>query len=93
MVSGSSRSAPSMPRAQATSDDGVRPATIIVDRDRCTGIGICESIAPEHFEVGADGVLLVLRQDIDADDLAVVEEAVRSCPALALKLDRVPTQP
>jgi ferredoxin len=28
---------------------------IVVDRAKCTAIGICESLAPAHFEVNEDG--------------------------------------
>jgi ferredoxin len=59
---------------------------ILVDRSRCTGIGICESIAPDHFEVGDDGALVLVREDVAGPSRADVEEAVRSCPALALSL-------
>ncbi|WP_431972376.1 ferredoxin [Nocardia sp. bgisy134] len=56
---------------------------ISVDRSRCTGIGICESIAPEVFEVDDDGTLRLLS---DGPIDARVERAVHSCPALALSL-------
>lgn len=59
---------------------------IIVDRGRCTGIGICESIAPDHFEVGDDGTLVLLKENVSEEERELVEEAVRSCPAKALKL-------
>ncbi|MDJ0105262.1 ferredoxin [Rhodococcus sp. KBW08] len=58
---------------------------INVATDRCTGIGICESIAPDFFEVLDDGTLNLL-EDKTGDALAEVEHAVRSCPALALSL-------
>lgn len=58
---------------------------IVVDRNRCTGIGICESIAPDRFEVDDDGTLVV-HDSITDDGDAVVANAVRSCPAAALKL-------
>lgn len=61
---------------------------IIVDRGRCTGIGICESVDPDRFEVAADGSLVLTREEYDEDERDVVEEAVRSCPAGALTLDR-----
>ena len=59
---------------------------IIVDEKRCTGLGICESIAPGFFEVGDDGALVLLRTELDEPDRADIEEAVRSCPTLALSL-------
>src|SRR5258708_415346 len=33
---------------------------IVVDRDKCTGLGMCEAEAPDLFEVQDDGSLLVL---------------------------------
>ncbi|MDT3446636.1 MULTISPECIES: ferredoxin [unclassified Pseudofrankia] len=57
---------------------------LVVDRGRCTGIGICESIAPDVFEVGDDGVLVVHSEDFDGNEQ--VAEAVRSCPAMALSI-------
>jgi ferredoxin len=59
---------------------------IMVDRARCIGSGICESIAPEFFEVGDDGVQAVLREHVDEAGRAGVLLAVRSCPTLALSL-------
>lgn len=59
---------------------------IEVDRARCTGIGICESVLPERFEVDDDGGLTVHDETVAAEDRDDVEEAVRSCPAAALRL-------
>jgi ferredoxin len=59
---------------------------IKVDRGRCTGIGICESVAADYFEVGDDGGLVLLREHIDDPQRAEVEDAVRACPALALSI-------
>lgn len=60
---------------------------IIVDRARCTGIGICESVAPDYFEVDDDGALILTRETVGDTDRADVEEAVRACPALALSIE------
>lgn len=57
-----------------------------VDRERCVGSGVCESLAPEVFEIDDDGVLQVLREDPAADQLDEVRDAVQSCPARALTL-------
>ncbi|MFA6576815.1 MAG: ferredoxin [Nocardioides sp.] len=61
---------------------------IEVDFDKCTGLGICESLAPEHFEVNDDGDLVLLRDDVSDDDLQGIEEAVAGCPTEALRLLR-----
>jgi len=59
---------------------------VVVDRSRCTAIGICESLAPDYFEVGDDGQMAVLRQDVDPAEARRVQEAAGSCPARALFL-------
>ncbi len=58
-----------------------------VDRERCVGSGVCESLAPEVFEIDDDGVLQVHREEPTADDMDGVRDAVQSCPARALVLD------
>ncbi|KRA37777.1 ferredoxin [Nocardioides sp. Root614] len=59
---------------------------VTVDFDKCTGLGICESLAPDFFEVNDDGELLVLKEEISDDELQEVEEAVNGCPTEALKI-------
>ncbi len=59
---------------------------IELDRTKCIGLGICESIAPDVFEVDDDGDLVLLREEVAADEVAAMEEAVQSCPAAALRL-------
>jgi ferredoxin len=59
---------------------------IHVDRARCTGIGMCESVTADYFEVLDDGTLALHRVDVPGHDLALVEDAVRACPAAALSL-------
>ena len=61
---------------------------IEVDRARCTGLGICESLAPKFFEVDEDGTLALLESDVAEEDLQEVQEAVTGCPTEALKLLR-----
>lgn len=59
---------------------------IEVDRDRCASTGGCEAFAPDVFEVGEDGVLVVLAPEPDAADLPDVRTAVQACPTRALTL-------
>lgn len=61
---------------------------VSVDFAKCTGLGICESIAPELFEVNDNGELVLLRADITDDELESVEEAVAGCPTEALRIER-----
>jgi ferredoxin len=59
---------------------------ISIDWTRCNGVGICESIAPDHFEVGDDGALMVRRVDVADAERESLDEAVRACPTMALTL-------
>jgi len=59
---------------------------IVVDRDKCTGLGMCEAEAPDLFEVQDDGTLLVLIEKPDEDKRAELEAAVESCPTEALSI-------
>lgn len=61
---------------------------IIVDRTKCTGLGICESLAPDVFEVDEDGDLVLLTDEVPEGGLDSVEEAVAGCPTEALRLER-----
>lgn len=60
---------------------------IVVNPATCAGIGICEAIDPERFEVRADGKTRVLKEDLEDDaDLAVAQEAVSRCPSQSLSI-------
>ncbi len=61
---------------------------VIVDFDKCTGLGICESIAPDFFEVDDSGSLVLLKEDITDDELQLIEDAVAGCPTEALRIER-----
>lgn len=61
---------------------------ILVDYDKCTGLGICESLAPDHFEVNDEGDLVLLEEHVSDEDIQAVEEACAGCPTEALRLER-----
>ncbi|GGL10234.1 ferredoxin [Nocardia jinanensis] len=61
---------------------------VVLDRTKCTGLGICESLAPAFFEVDDNGDLLMHKEDVTEDEMAEVEEAVNSCPTEALRILR-----
>ena len=60
---------------------------IVLDESKCSSLGMCESVAPEFFEVGDDGALSVLRDEAGEDQRALLEEAVAACPTAALRLE------
>jgi ferredoxin len=61
---------------------------VVVDLDLCQGHGVCESEAPDVFELGEDHKVRVLDQDPPETQRAAVEEAVRFCPTSALSTRR-----
>lgn len=61
--------------------------TIFVDRTRCAGLGVCESLAPEVFEVGDDGTVVLLTEAVPDGMQESVQQAVDGCPNEALRLD------
>jgi ferredoxin len=59
---------------------------IVVDRDRCEGLGMCEAMAHEYFEVDDDDVMHVLEENPPASERDKVHAATQACPVLALTL-------
>ena len=59
---------------------------IVVDRDKCEGLGMCQAMAHEFFEVDDDDTMTVLDETPAEADRAKVHAAVEACPVLALSL-------
>jgi ferredoxin len=60
---------------------------VVVDRTKCGGIGICEGLDPERFEVHADGKVQVLRESLEDDEaIERAREAVKMCPTESLTI-------
>lgn len=61
---------------------------IAVDHVRCAGLGLCEALAPDVFEVGDDGFLALRSETVpDGGGLAdAVGQAVDNCPTGALSV-------
>ncbi len=59
---------------------------VVVDRGRCTGVGICESIAGDVFEIRDDGSVALLREDLGEERREEIHKAVVSCPTEAIWL-------
>ncbi|TDD37278.1 ferredoxin [Actinomadura sp. KC06] len=60
---------------------------IVVDWNRCQGIGMCESIMPDVFEVDQDGQLTLHTDTVMEGKEAEAAEAVAACPSEALSLE------
>ena len=59
---------------------------IDVDLAKCTGHGICETIAEDVFEVSDDGRVRIHGHRRPESDRARMQQAVTQCPAAALTL-------
>lgn len=59
---------------------------IEVDLTKCTGHGICESIAEDVFEVQDDGTVTLHDPERPDSDRERMTQAVTQCPAAALRL-------
>lgn len=59
---------------------------IEVDMGKCTGHGICETIAEDVFEVDDDGSVRIHGAHRPDADRARMQQAVTQCPAAALAL-------
>jgi ferredoxin len=57
-----------------------------VDLDKCTGHGICESIAEDVFEVRDDGTVHITSDTRPEADRERMQQAVTQCPTAALRL-------
>lgn len=55
-------------------------------KELCTGCGICETICPDVFEVGPDGIAIVIDSEI-CESVECCEEAVENCPEEAIVLE------
>jgi ferredoxin len=59
---------------------------IVLDLGKCSGIGICESIAPKYYEVNDEGELVLLREDVADEDMEAIAKTIAECPTGALSL-------
>jgi ferredoxin len=60
---------------------------VSVDREVCEGVGMCESMAHEFFELDDDDVLTILEPSPPEARRREVAAAVASCPVQALRLE------
>lgn len=59
---------------------------VCIDTDKCAGLGMCESWAPDLFAVADDGKVHLLLDAIDDERRAAVQGAVDNCPTEALSI-------
>lgn len=59
---------------------------VIVDFDICASTGACAQVAPEVFEVQADGFLHILQEEPPAELHDKVRQAADLCPTAAISI-------
>ena len=57
------------------------------DLDACQGYANCVVGADDYFDIDDDGVVVLLRAEVADIDRGRVEEAARSCPVSALRVE------
>lgn len=60
---------------------------IVVDRTKCAGLGLCEAVAPDIFEVDGGGELAIHDDAVTGDRRPEIDDAVEGCPTQALSVD------
>lgn len=59
---------------------------IVVDESVCEGLGMCEAMSHEYFELEGETVT-ILNENPPEDQRADVQAAVNACPVMALTLE------
>jgi len=62
--------------------------TLAVDWTRCDGHGLCAVLLPERFALDEWGFPRIGDPAVGSADEPAVRHVVRTCPALALRLER-----
>lgn len=60
---------------------------LTADRDACQGYGNCVASAPDVYDIDDDGTVVLLTERIEEADRARVQDAARSCPVSALRIE------
>jgi len=55
--------------------------------DSCTGCGLCVDACPAVFDLGDDGVAIVLLPDVPDEHADACREAAEACPVEAIKIE------
>jgi len=67
--------------------DNSASATLSADFSLCKGYANCVVAADDYLDLDDEGMVVLLRVDVPKSDQVRVEEAARSCPVSALRLD------
>jgi 3-phenylpropionate/trans-cinnamate dioxygenase ferredoxin reductase subunit len=68
-------------------------AVVRADLQACQGYANCVVAADDVFDIDDDGVVVVLRTTVPEAERARVEEAARTCPVSALRVEETGVEP
>jgi ferredoxin len=60
----------------------------IVDKDTCTGCGLCEETCPEVFRLGEDDIAAVIVDEVPPEAQDSAREAAEGCPVEAITIEK-----
>ncbi|HAD06530.1 MAG TPA: ferredoxin [Anaerolineaceae bacterium] len=60
---------------------------VFVDPDTCMGCGVCETIAPEIFQLGDQIHAIVIMDPVPESYRDLVQQAVDECPEEAISFE------
>jgi ferredoxin len=63
---------------------------VSVDLDRCQGYGNCVMTAPDVFDLGDNGLVVLLEERPSDDRADDVVQAVKLCPTQAIAVEDLP---
>ncbi len=62
---------------------------VTFDSTRCSGIGLCEAVSPDVFEIGDDGLMHLTGEDFAIERRQELEEAALNCPTQSITISAV----
>ncbi|MBF4585710.1 ferredoxin [Curtobacterium sp. VKM Ac-2887] len=61
---------------------------VLLDQDKCIASGQCVMAAMGVFDQrDEDGIAVLLKEDVEGDELLEAQEAAAVCPALAIRVE------
>jgi len=59
-----------------------------IDKDLCTGCGLCGETCPDIFKLNEDeDIAVIIKTDYDENDEECIEEAAENCPTEAISTE------
>ncbi|MDP2182263.1 MAG: ferredoxin [Actinomycetota bacterium] len=58
----------------------------VVDRDLCTGCGVCEETCPEVFRLRDDGLAYVINESPEPELYGSIRDSIDLCPVDAISI-------